>query len=903
MLNQNQNRYKFTSRPSSSSSNQSQTTNTNNRSNYPQQNYYQNRNQFKEPPKIQPEIIIDDDDDLLDISDTELIRASQAVESQLKFTNNIHQTTSNAITIFSQITSNTQQQPMAPPPPQTTTYSTSNYNNYDSIDDIKYEMKQLKNENMQKDGEVKILRDKLKRLEQETQKMRNEKFDLVKKLQQQHEETKKSLQKHIEVKDLESQFKSQELMEITTKYKVLQSSILKNSNNQQQQQQQSVLSSLSTPSNQKIQQPKSLPTKRAAQTTNLNSSDTENDNPSDIKRPRQQHQQTPKTIAPLKTKIFKRNQVLNTKSSNTISTPSDLIYKLTDKLSETTNLLTQINQGTKTSLNSVDFQQKLHNLNTYLQMAFSSNIKVTNTERIDYISDKLNEELIKLLKNNLDLILVHIDLNQIDLNCSLIQTLFRLFLIRFDLLIDSNNAMVDLKPLNKLKQQFFLVLSQCLESLNFNNSNKLMFSDSNNKKNQNLLLAYWSLKIFINLFDLINYLTYLPLNVKNPKKQIYYVGLADNLHSIFKNLSLVGDMNNRSSGHVVDEDDTCLLQLFYDKLNKFFSDVLYLLETSENRQNNLDQPVSKELEIITTIVDESKNSKIDFKLENRISENYLMNNSLSECDNDIFQSQVDPGVTIAQTEPPLVTTTNHQGIKPVETIPSVYFVNPDLSQLKLECFTKFAYLIHNYQFINSLEAKFKASSETESVNVTEESSCKKRKIYQSMSNLNQINNNGAQTTHNESCGCFKEMLNSYLCLIDYQFGDKLSTNDHNISMENSLDLKDNLDLLLLMVGFNSYVTVVNTDKYSKSVINSESVKRKLSVLDTISEDYRLKNFFSLFNLFDRALDKNEVDRMQIDEDLNNNNNNSRSHHLNNSFNSLRLYFKSYVDDYFDFTQN
>ena len=48
----------------------------------------------------------DNDEDFLDISDTELIRASQVVESQLKFTNNVHHTTSNALNIFSQFNSN-----------------------------------------------------------------------------------------------------------------------------------------------------------------------------------------------------------------------------------------------------------------------------------------------------------------------------------------------------------------------------------------------------------------------------------------------------------------------------------------------------------------------------------------------------------------------------------------------------------------------------------------------------------------------------------------------------------------------------------------------------------------------------------------------------------------------------
>lgn len=144
------------------------------------------------------------DEDLLDISDTELIRASQVVESQLKFTNNVHHTTNNAMNIFSQFSqassTNTQyhrdadfamtyNQPavsmqshhnyqtgnrgggggaggnnMGPPPPSNfppSSYSAGahisstnpSYADF-SDDEVRGEVMRLKNENMQKDGEV-----------------------------------------------------------------------------------------------------------------------------------------------------------------------------------------------------------------------------------------------------------------------------------------------------------------------------------------------------------------------------------------------------------------------------------------------------------------------------------------------------------------------------------------------------------------------------------------------------------------------------------------------------------------------------------------------------------------------------------------------------------------------------
>ncbi len=172
----------------------------------------------------------DNDDDFLDISDTELIRASQAIESQLKFTNNIHHTTSNALTIFSQFSNDGLA--MAPPSTygigSTTVFSNAHSTDLCSqIEDQKSELKKVKNELMHKDGEVKILRDKLKRVEQELQRARTEKTELDKKLHTQQEDAKKILKKQMELKELEHQLKSQEVVELTMKCKQLESSVKK----------------------------------------------------------------------------------------------------------------------------------------------------------------------------------------------------------------------------------------------------------------------------------------------------------------------------------------------------------------------------------------------------------------------------------------------------------------------------------------------------------------------------------------------------------------------------------------------------------------------------------------------------------------------------------------------------
>lgn len=292
-------------------------------------------------------VIDNNDEDLLDISDTELIRASQVVESQLKFTNNVHHTTSNALNIFSQFNQNANECAVGLMGPPMSTGATiySNFsnanNNQDAsqVDDLRNELKQIKSENMAKDGEVKILRDKLKRLEQETQRMRTERVDLVKKLQQQQDEAKKSLQKQIEYKELENQFKSQEIVELTMKYKVLESTVKKNPNMlTQNQTYQSPQLSQAVGGGSNITKPKSTPTKRTVTGQNASLSDTENDNPfMEVKRPcpsTNKQQQSPSVQLKSTTSLSTSGQVVrshapltsNTNAVNQINPQKSKLY-------------------------------------------------------------------------------------------------------------------------------------------------------------------------------------------------------------------------------------------------------------------------------------------------------------------------------------------------------------------------------------------------------------------------------------------------------------------------------------------------------------------------------------------------------------------------------------------------
>ncbi|RNA43988.1 ATR-interacting -like isoform X2 [Brachionus plicatilis] len=807
---------------------------------------------FKEVANVDPKID-EKDDDFLDISDTELIRASQAVESQLKFTNNVHHATSNAITIFSQFTQNACD--------EKSNFPISNPNTHikEMEDDLKHQLKQLRSTNMQKDGEVKILRDKLRRFEQEMQKMRTEKIDLIKKLQQQQDETKRSFQKQIEYKELENQFKSQEIVELTMKYKVLESSVKKNPN---------TVVLASTPLvNQKIQQSKSAPLKRSAQFTN----DIENENP-DIKRALLSNRcnRPTKPINHLdRWKNSKRVFELNVRDREIrLSNSSNLIYKLTDKITQLSYFLKEIASGKA----SKDFIQNIRDLSVFLKNLFCVKIESMNIETVDFICSKLNDELFKLFnlsKINCD------SRQQIDIVCLLFENLCRLFLVRFDIQIDSEN----LKQASQLKDNFILLIKQFLDILNLN-----LCSSKD-------IIYYANLSLFNVLLDMFNFVLYSLTQIKsNSKTQTHYLNLIESFHSISRTSTSV----DQSS--VNNDEECCIFQLIFDKISSFFTDTSYILDQNEKvkSHNELSKGESNQPEIITTIGDEAKHSKIDFKLENKISENYLMNNSLSEVD-DILQSQVEP-VSPQNEEPNIQHVLDTVQAHNSSQEPIIF------ENLKLECFYKLMHFIYNYQIVQSIghnAIKLDLIESTEQIK--QETSCKKRKIYQSMSNLE---NQEKQSFHN-ACICFKNILNSFLSLLDYLFGDKSYCLDRNESkpldssiyfLENNYEHEtDQYKSLLLLIGLNVFMSMTNVDKLGKDI----SVNRiKLGFINPVMEDYKIKNFLCLTKIFESEFTINDEEKMEVDQTKQ-----MKQKYLSNSFNSLKSLFKNCVDDYFDFTKN
>jgi hypothetical protein len=167
---------------------------------------------FKEEARC----VFDDDsgdDDMIGISDTELIQVSQLFES--KYYSSQH--------VSNQYGSTQTPMPMAPPLSTRQPKSNACRPNEGNPLPASNEISRLREENFQKNGEVKILRNKLTKLEQEMNRLRNEKIDLVKKLNQRHEDEEKNYKKQIEAKEVQIQFKCQEIMQLTMRNKQLES--------------------------------------------------------------------------------------------------------------------------------------------------------------------------------------------------------------------------------------------------------------------------------------------------------------------------------------------------------------------------------------------------------------------------------------------------------------------------------------------------------------------------------------------------------------------------------------------------------------------------------------------------------------------------------------------------------
>lgn len=137
---------------------------------------------------------------------------------------------------------------------------------------------------------------------------------------------------------------------------------------------------------------------------------------------------------------------------------------------------------------------------------------------------------------------------------------------------------------------------------------------------------------------------------------------------------------------------------------------------------------------------------------------------------------------------------------------------------------------------------------------------------------------------------------------------------------NETENSGQLMYLLILISFNAFIALFNSDKYNKSSpgivkdqLDSELIKKqleykdkKLSYLDSIRNDYRLKNFFCLYKFAELNYDESGLGRENEDEKMETNLSLTSDtirvlDHLKYSLDSLKSLFKMYIDDYFDFS--
>lgn len=342
--------------------------------------------------------------------------------------------------------------------------------------------------------------------------------------------------------------------------------------------------------------------------------------------------------------IKKRTCVANIKnwrfqnSNNQISTNiaisknNNLIYSITDHFAETTNYLKKCNaEITNKSkvINVHSLSNKLVELKDFIQLNLNEHvfIQILMIDRIEFVSNGLNDELSKLIDFCLKTTTVNIPFPDgttatcpegklsstemkksfIDVLCLSFEISFNLFIFRASYLLErevsgENNNKPEksalLTQLNRLKDRFFSQIYQLLDAIHFCTS-PLKTIDPKLSSSHS---SYSTLKILNSILDCFNQMLYLPTLIQVLKpyslRTCFFASLADNAHVMSNKLNIIGivgyhdlgDTESRSEVETTakttgyDEDNGCLYHLFYDKLKNYFGDMVYSLDTTETQK-------------------------------------------------------------------------------------------------------------------------------------------------------------------------------------------------------------------------------------------------------------------------------------------------------------------------------
>jgi hypothetical protein len=348
-----------------------------------------------------------------------------------------------------------------------------------------------------------------------------------------------------------------------------------------------------------------------------------------------------KRLNTLNTRSSYRSKLMANNMSNSnekLLTKTDKSYTLTNQFAESADFLFKFNHqilvlNKITVANGLSLTKMLNNLHEFIEVnlknpldskelfgyiaapSSSSSLSATNTahppppppsssdqtlfvvERIEFVSRRLNDEMLKLInyflfnsKNVNETLKVTSYLNRpinslavIDFLCLAFQICYNLFLLRTSYILlankqmSSNKSELDatlFKKLIVIKEEMFLLIVKLLQSINFSTENKPSESIKVNQHNTNgsklnnlnstnasssssssrsgsdsALLSYTTLKILITIIDCFNKIVYLPnLNqIFEPDSltTLFYVGLIDNMHGILNKFKMLKILSNK----------------------------------------------------------------------------------------------------------------------------------------------------------------------------------------------------------------------------------------------------------------------------------------------------------------------------------------------------------------------
>ena len=339
----------------------------------------------------------------------------------------------------------------------------------------------------------------------------------------------------------------------------------------------------------------------------------------------------------------RRSNVLNTKSkyrtqlmANTSNRSEKILkndksYMLTNLFAESADFLFKFNHqilllNRITIPNGLILTKRLNSLHEFIAInlkipldsreLFGCSISSTSSEqalfvvdRIEFVSKRLNDEMLKLIHyflfnsksidiaNHSHKITSHLNrpinsLAIVDLLCLSFQICFDLFLLRTSYILLGNKVSVNkseldpqlYKKLIDLKEEIFLLIFKLLQSINFSNCkstdivrvNDTVTSNTRNNNttnngsklnnlnattassstcstsrisNDSALSSYTTLKILITVIDCYNKIVYLPnLNQilePNSLTTCFYVGLVDNMHGVLNSFRMLKILSNK----------------------------------------------------------------------------------------------------------------------------------------------------------------------------------------------------------------------------------------------------------------------------------------------------------------------------------------------------------------------